>query len=208
MAEILALDVDALALQVAKLNFEASPWEIQLVEADFRTWSPGSEVTTFMCNPPYDDAVVNLRVGSSAEVLSRRRALERQWLPLEELCGRAKSLSPRACLWILWGGVEDAPVLRAAKATGWTVARCVRLQREAGGRPFATAWKLGDALEMETETRLWQDADAQPSKQWWDLVGSLYYWHMRQKGATIFMNLGGFLRRKPVIVLESAGRTP
>ena len=181
MVDITALDVDATALKVAQCNFEASRWRIPLVEADFLTWKPDKEVTTFMCNPPYDDYVVNQRTGSEEQVLSRLRALERHWLPLEELCLKAKRLSSSGgCLWILWGP-EDVPVLRAAERAGWQVARCVRLQREAHGKAFATAWKLGEKEGMEVETYLWQD-DTGPTKQWWQLVGSLYYWHMRQKG--------------------------
>ena len=78
-------------------------------------------------------------------------------------------------------------MLRAAAKTGWQAVRQVRFQRNVhSSQPFATAWHLKLNLSqseqtLEPETIFWQDHDGSPSKAWWQLVGSLYYWHLRPK---------------------------
>lgn len=78
-------------------------------------------------------------------------------------------------------------MLRAAAKTGWQAVRQVRFQRNVSSQPFATAWHLklnlseSELTPLELERIFWQDDDGSPSKAWWQLVGSLYYWHLRPK---------------------------
>ena len=110
MFELWAIDLDQAALDIASVNFDRSPWRQQIFtyQGDFRTWKPQwkDPPKTFICNPPYnDDATVHRKSGSIVEDLSRRRALERSFLPLEELC---LEVAEQGCesLWILWGNME------------------------------------------------------------------------------------------------------
>lgn len=107
--EIWAIDLDKAALDVASVNFDRSPWreKIFTYHGDFRTWKPQwkDPPKTFICNPPYNDDATVHRKSGSVEDLSRRRALERSFLPLEELC---LEVAKQGCesLWILWGNME------------------------------------------------------------------------------------------------------
>ena len=87
---------------------------------------------------------------------------------------------------------KDAPVQDAAANAGWRIARQVRFQRSLHAKgPFATAWQLcreGSTREVPVETILWYDEDGTPSDNWWGLVGSLYYWRLRNE------NDGGSLK--------------
>ncbi|CAL1156646.1 unnamed protein product [Cladocopium goreaui] len=189
--QLWAVDLDEPALRIARANFDACPWadRIHTLHSSFEDWTPAWDdpPMSFICNPPYDDDVVNRRAGTEAEELSRRRALERSFLPLEELCRGVKGQGCRS-MWILWGNAEDAPVLRAAANTGWRAVRQVRFQRSVHrAQAFATVWQLTRDTDvkpekcLEPETILWQKDDGTPSTAWWQLVGSLYYWHLRPK---------------------------
>ena len=108
--QLWAVDLDAPALRIARANFDACPWadRIHTIHSSFEDWTPAWDdpPMSFICNPPYDDDdVVNRRAGTEAEELSRRRALERSFLPLEELCRGVKGQGCRS-LWILWGNAE------------------------------------------------------------------------------------------------------
>ncbi|CAE7213686.1 CPK28, partial [Symbiodinium pilosum] len=124
----------------------------------------------FVCNPPYDDELLNARAGTEEEKLSRRRALERSFLPLDVLCAVAIRSGCQS-LWILWGNAEDAPVEEAALHAGMRILQQVRFQRNVHTPgPFATAWHLCPAsadtsLEeaVVKETILWYDAMGAPS---------------------------------------------
>lgn len=79
-------------------------------------------------------------------------------------------------------------MLRAAANTGWRAVRQVRFQRSVHrAQAFATVWQLTRDTDvkpekcLEPETILWQKDDGTPSTAWWQLVGSLYYWHLRPK---------------------------
>lgn len=79
-------------------------------------------------------------------------------------------------------------MLRAAANTGWRAVRQVRFQRSVHrAQAFATVWQLTRDTDvkpekcLEPETILWQNDDGTPSTAWWQLVGSLYYWHLRPK---------------------------
>ena len=112
--EIYALDIDETAMRIATANFEASPWVAKLkpIQSSVECWQPGQAVlpktsTVFVCNPPYDDEIVNARIGTEKEQLSRKRALERGFLPLDVLFTAADSVGCQI-LWILWGNAEAA----------------------------------------------------------------------------------------------------
>lgn len=107
--QLWAVDLDEPALRIARANFDACPWanRIHTLHSSFEDWTPAWDdpPMSFICNPPYDDDVVNRRAGTEAEELSRRRALERSFLPLEELCRGVKGQGCRS-MWILWGNAE------------------------------------------------------------------------------------------------------
>eukprot|EP00438_Fugacium_kawagutii_P003425 Skav211339 [mRNA] locus=scaffold3120:305454:309829:+ [translate_table: standard] len=186
--QLWAIDLDEPSLRIARANFDSCPWadRIHAHHSSFKDWSPEwhDPPMSFICNPPYNDDSVNGRAGTEVQELSRRRALERSFLPLEELCRGAERQGCRS-VWILWGNMEDAPVLQAAANCGWHAVRQVRFQRNVHSRQaFATVWHLKllqSDRPLEPETILWQDSDGTPSTAWWQLVGSLYYWHMRPK---------------------------
>ncbi|CAE8635433.1 unnamed protein product [Polarella glacialis] len=197
------VDVDEPSLAVARQNFQDSPWTEQLraVSCDFTAWAPedGKAVDVCVCNPPYSNEVLNRRSGSEDQQLSRRRALERDFMPLEDVFARAGRLGCEE-LWLLWGNSEDGPVLDSAAATGWRAAEAVRFLRSSScSAPFATAWRLLPPLQasetassgestrgldeghvLQWSTLLWYDENGAPSRSWHDLVGSLYYWHIRR----------------------------
>ncbi|CAK0851987.1 unnamed protein product [Prorocentrum cordatum] len=131
------VDVDEPAATVAAANFAASPWaeSLRAVHASFGEWvqnacaGGGPLPDICICNPPYGNVVLNEKPGCSAEeVLSRRRALERSFMPLDEVCQSALRMGCRE-LWVLWGNAEDAEVRGAAARSGWVPALLVRFQR-------------------------------------------------------------------------------
>lgn len=180
-----AVDLDGPAVSIAARNFAASPWAAQLhVEhAALQTWCPQRHADMVLCNPPYSAKVVTQkRAGTEEEQLSRRHALERDFLPLDVLCASALRIGASE-LWILWDGVDDTPVVAAARGSGWRPVRIVRFQRNPRTAPFAAAWLLllePSQEELETETLLWYDEEGAPTSNWFDLVGSLYYWRLRR----------------------------
>ena len=115
--QIYALDIDETAVRIAAANFSASPWAANMYppfHSSLEHWQMDQIATqeqehpiVFVCNPPYDDEILNARTGTDNEKLSRRRALERSFLPLDVLCTTALGLGCRS-LWILWGNAEDA----------------------------------------------------------------------------------------------------
>ena len=111
--QVWSIELDEAALRIARHNFNSSPWadRIHTHHTSFQDWTPPSwegHPPSFMCNPPYDDELVNQRAGTEAEALSRRRALERSFLPLEDLCRGVKGHGAKGCqsIWILWGNAE------------------------------------------------------------------------------------------------------
>merc|ERR1711933_476436 len=105
------------------------------------------------------------RQGSPEERLSRRRALDRTYLPLERLCASANRLGCSE-LWVLWGegGAEgDSFVLAAAASANFGAKRRVRFQRSVMRAPFATAWLftrqlIGEVVathEIEEDAVVW-----------------------------------------------------
>ena len=111
-----ALDIDENAVRVATANFSSSPWagKMRPIHSPLEHWQVDqlgqmgvqSHSLVFVCNPPYDDKLVNMRKGTDDEKLSRRRALDRSFLPLDELCTVALKAGCRS-LWILWGNAEE-----------------------------------------------------------------------------------------------------
>ncbi|CAK9035216.1 unnamed protein product [Durusdinium trenchii] len=207
--ELWAIELDEPAARIATTNFASSPWQdrLRFVHASFQDWTPewqSNPPSVFLCNPPYNDDLVNSRAGSEEAILSRTRALDRSFLPLEVLFDGARRQGCKT-LWILWGNAEDAPVLLAAAHIGWQATRQIRFQRNPHSiQPFATAWKF----ELDTskappackpERIFWQDHDGTPSSAWWELVGSLYYWHLRDKSRTA--------QKSPTVFIPSSAQS-
>ena len=110
--QLWAIELDEPAVRIATANFSSSPWQDRLhtVHSSFDDWMPQwpekQPPLVFICNPPYDDDVVNTRAGGEEAMLSRRRALERSFLPLEDLFHGVKRRFSCEMLWILWGNAE------------------------------------------------------------------------------------------------------
>eukprot|EP00927_Polykrikos_kofoidii_P060703 TRINITY_DN55628_c0_g1_i1.p1 TRINITY_DN55628_c0_g1~~TRINITY_DN55628_c0_g1_i1.p1 ORF type:complete len:564 (+),score=95.63 TRINITY_DN55628_c0_g1_i1:86-1777(+) len=190
-----AVDVDRLAIEVASGNIASSPWSdrISTVCEPFESWLGPSDglVDVCICNPPYNHASTVARTGSDEVQLTRRRARERDFLPLAAVGDAAVRLGCRE-LWVLWGAADDEPVLAAAAASGWSPSSCSRFRRTGNSKRsvFASAWRFlpaatrGGVLPLEEscvkeEEVLWYDDDGAPSDVWNKLVGSLYYWRVR-----------------------------
>jgi tRNA1Val (adenine37-N6)-methyltransferase len=91
-AHVVALDIDADAVQQAKENVNASPFaeRITVVQGDFRTFSSeegeGARFDTILCNPPYFERA--LRCPDDARTLARHN----DTLSLEELAQHAATM--------------------------------------------------------------------------------------------------------------------
>ena len=91
-AHVVALDIDADAVQQAKENVNASPFaeRITVVQGDFRTFSSeegeGARFDTILCNPPYFERA--LRCPDDARTLARHN----DTLSLEELAKHAATM--------------------------------------------------------------------------------------------------------------------
>ncbi|CAK9035374.1 unnamed protein product [Durusdinium trenchii] len=108
--ELWAIELDEPAARIATTNFASSPWQdrLRFVHASFQDWTPewqSNPPSVFLCNPPYNDDLVNSRAGSEEAILSRTRALDRSFLPLEVLFDGARRQGCKT-LWILWGNAE------------------------------------------------------------------------------------------------------
>lgn len=216
------VDVDIPAVNVATKNFSVSPWarSLAVAQSRFEEWEWPEERTSAeisfrvcVCNPPYCNASVVKGLSAHSEEfrLSRQRALERDHMPIVDICRKARTLDCSE-LWILWQGEENKPFLKACHGEGWQVAQAIDLRRSRHRpRAFATVFSLvprrienlGDAVSCVPQPHvhsvqecagcsdspsyidacsevLWFDDDGSPSRDWCNLVGSLYYWRLRR----------------------------
>ncbi|MEM6725409.1 MAG: methyltransferase [Bacteroidota bacterium] len=140
MAQIHALEIDPMASQDARLNFEAAPWtdRIELFEEDVNQWKAPVTYDLIVSNPPY------FQNGLKPASDNRRQARHQDSLNLVQLFHRsAKMITQNGQLCIILPSAWDQKVLDLLQIAGWFIREKVGVYSDAKApRPKRTLWRF------------------------------------------------------------------